>query len=418
METPKHPCFDIEAKHEHARVHLPIAPKCNIQCNYCNRKFDCVNESRPGVSSAVLSPYQAIEYLKELDTKIEKLSVIGIAGPGDPFANAEETMETIRLARKEFPHKLFCLSTNGLNLKPYIDEIAALGVSHVTITINAVDPQISAKIYAWVRDGIKIYRGVEGATVMMERQLECIPLLKAKGITVKINSVIIPGINDQHIPEVAKVVANLGADVMNCIPLVPNIDTGFADVPEPDKAMIFRTRTLAKEHIEMMTHCSRCRADAAGLLGQDMDEAFGMLQEYESMPLVPHEDRPFVAVATYEGMLVNQHLGEATALYIYKQTPKGFHFVGERATPPAGDGDLRWIKLGQILKDCRAALVAGIGPNPLFILQRSGLRVVQMTGLIDEGLDAIYHNKKIRTVKKADSFKCGDSCRGNAKGCA
>ena len=153
-ETPKHPCFDIEAKHKHARVHLPIAPKCNIQCNYCNRKFDCVNESRPGVSSAVLSPYQAVEYLKELDTKIENLSVIGIAGPGDPFANAEETLTTMRLAKKEFPDKLFCLSTNGLNLKPYIDEIAELGVSHVTITINAVDPEITAKIYAWVRDGI------------------------------------------------------------------------------------------------------------------------------------------------------------------------------------------------------------------------------------------------------------------------
>jgi nitrogen fixation protein NifB len=418
IEKPAHPCFDIEAKHKHARVHLPIAPKCNIQCNYCNRKFDCVNESRPGVSSAVLSPYQAVEYLKELNTKIANLSVIGIAGPGDPFANAEETLTTMRLAKKEFPDKLFCLSTNGLNLKPYIDEIAELGVSHVTITINAVDPEITAKVYAWVRDGIKIYRGVEGATLMRDRQLECIPLLKAKGITVKINCVIIPGVNDLHIPEVAKVVAELGADVMNCIPMVPNIDTGFADVPEPDKAMIFRVRTLAKEHIEMMTHCSRCRADAAGLLGQDMTEAFGMLQEYASKPLHPHEDRPFVAVATHEGMLVNQHLGEATGLYIYKQTPNGFHFMGERATPPTGEGDQRWLNLAKILKDCRALLVSGVGPNPLFLLEKSGLRVVQMTGLIDEGLDAIYQNKEIKTVKKADAFKCGDSCRGTAQGCA
>ncbi len=51
-----HPCFNEEAKHTSARVHLPVAPKCNIQCNYCNRKFDCVNESRPGVTSSVLAP--------------------------------------------------------------------------------------------------------------------------------------------------------------------------------------------------------------------------------------------------------------------------------------------------------------------------------------------------------------------------
>ena len=417
-ETPKHPCFDIEATHTHARVHLPVAPKCNIQCNYCNRKFDCVNESRPGVSSAVLSPQQAVAYLKDLDTRIPNLSVIGIAGPGDPFANPEETLTTMRLVKETFPDKIFCLSTNGLNLKPYIDEIAEYHVTHVTITINAIDPEISEKIYAWVRDGYKIYRRIDAAKLMIERQLECIPLLKAKGITVKINSVIVPGINDHHIPEVAKKVKELGADVMNCIPMVPNAETGFADIPEPDKGMIFRIRTLAKEHIDMMTHCSRCRADAAGLLGQDMTEAFGMLQEYANMPLHPHEERPYVAVATNEGMLVNQHLGEATALYIYKQTPNGFHFMGERATPPAGGGDQRWIDLARTLKDCRALLVAGVGQTPMFTLQKSGLRVIQMTGLIDEGLEAVYQNKEIRTVKKADAFKCGDSCRGTAKGCA
>jgi nitrogen fixation protein NifB len=309
-----HPCFDLKARHTHARVHLPVAPRCNIQCNYCNRKYDCVNESRPGVSSGVLSPYQAVEYLKELDKRIENLSVIGIAGPGDPFANPVETLETMRLIKKKFPEKIFCLSTNGLNLKPYIDEIAELGVSHVTITINAVDPDITALIYSWVRDNKTIYSGREGASLIMNRQLECIPLLKAKGITVKINTVIIPGSNDHHIEDVAKKVAGMGADVMNCIPMIPNKDTAFEDIEEPSKTMIFSARTLARVHIPMMSHCSRCRADAAGLLGQDVTEAFGLLQEYASKPVYSDVNRLYVAVATNEGKLVNMHLGEASAL--------------------------------------------------------------------------------------------------------
>jgi nitrogen fixation protein NifB len=41
-----------------------------------------------------------------------------------------------------------------------------------------------------------------------------------------------------------------------------------------------------------------------------------------------------------------------------------------------------------------------------------------MTGLIDSGLDAVYKNTPLRTLKKADMFKCGDSCKGNAQGCA
>ena len=50
-----HPCYNEGAHRRYARMHLPVAPKCNIQCNYCNRRYDCCNESRPGVTSEVLS---------------------------------------------------------------------------------------------------------------------------------------------------------------------------------------------------------------------------------------------------------------------------------------------------------------------------------------------------------------------------
>jgi nitrogen fixation protein NifB len=168
----------------------------------------------------------------------------------------------------------------------------------------------------------------------------------------------------------------------------------------------------------MMTHCSRCRADAAGLLGKDFSGAIGLLQEFALRPLVPTDNRPFTAIATYEGMLVNAHLGDADSLYIYKQTPNGFQFVEERITPEAGCGDQRWQKMAVLLKDCRALLASGVGPNPLKILQGSGIRIIQMTGLIDDGLEAVYNGKSVKSVKKPDAFKCGDSCAGNARGCA
>jgi len=40
-----------------------------------------------------------------------------------------------------------------------------------------------------------------------------------------------------------------------------------------------------------------------------------------------------------------------------------------------------------------------------------------MTGLIDEGLDAVYKGKELRTLKKADVFKCGSECSGKGTGC-
>jgi nitrogen fixation protein NifB len=131
------------------RLHLPVAPKCNIQCNYCSREFDCLNENRPRVTSKVLSPQQALYYLEQAMALSRNIAVVGIAGPGDPFANPDESMETLRLVRDKYPEMPLCVSTNGLDLLPYIDELARLQVSHVTITINAIDPQIGAEIYSW-----------------------------------------------------------------------------------------------------------------------------------------------------------------------------------------------------------------------------------------------------------------------------
>ncbi len=147
MDLTNHPCFNAKVRGKFGRVHLPVAPRCNIQCNYCDRKYDCVNESRPGVTSAVLTPHQAMTYLDFVFEKTKNISVVGIAGPGDPFANPKETMETLRLVRKKYPEIMLCLATNGLGLEPYIDELAQLGVSHVTVTLNAIDHDIGAKIY-------------------------------------------------------------------------------------------------------------------------------------------------------------------------------------------------------------------------------------------------------------------------------
>ena len=64
-----HPCFNAKAHRTTGRIHLAVAPKCNIQCRYCDRKYDCANESRPGVTSAVLTPDQAMVHLEEMLTK-------------------------------------------------------------------------------------------------------------------------------------------------------------------------------------------------------------------------------------------------------------------------------------------------------------------------------------------------------------
>ena len=166
MNIDEHPCFNKKAHHQFGRVHLPVAPRCNIQCKFCNRQFDCVNESRPGVTSAVLSPTQAMVYLEKVLQQKPNIRVVGIAGPGDPFANSVQTLETFQRIRRQYPEMILCVATNGLNLTPpIIDELAELKVSHVTVTVNAVDPEIGANIYAWMRIGKRVIRAAQGAEI-------------------------------------------------------------------------------------------------------------------------------------------------------------------------------------------------------------------------------------------------------------
>lgn len=417
VDLEKHPCFNIEAKGKYARVHLPVAPKCNIQCNYCKRDYDCVNESRPGVTSEVLSPEQALAYLIRLKEKMPNLSVVGIAGPGDPFANPTETMTTLRLVRRHFPEMILCLSSNGLNVAPFVEELAELGVSHVTITMNGIDAEETQHIYKWARFGNRGYVGKAAADILLDNQLVAIKVLRYFGIAVKINTIVIPEINEHLVEKVAKKAKELGAELMNAIPLFPVKDTLYENIKEPDMLTMREIRSKITKHLKPMTHCARCRADAVGLLGQDDAEAKKIMSEVINLSVETDETRPFVAVASNEGMLVNQHLGEADSLYIFRETPNGYRLVEQRSTPPSDNGNQRWVKLAELMSDCRALLVGGIGPSPSSTIGSTGIRIVEMTGLIDEGLDVVYKGKQLRTVKKADVFKCGAACSGKATGC-
>lgn len=412
-----HPCFNRDARHQFGRIHLPVAPKCNIQCNYCNRKYNCANENRPGVTTATLNPKQALLYLGKVVKQDSRIAVVGIAGPGDPFANPVETLKTLRLVRENYPDMLLCVSTNGLNLNPYISELVNLQVSHVTITINAIDPAIGAKIYSWVRDGKVIYRGQRAAEVILERQLEAVRSLKQAGIIVKINTLIIPGINDGHVPEVAKKMAELGADIMNCIPLLPTEDTAFQDIKEPSAAMVQQIRSQVKEYLPQMEHCTRCRADAVGLLGEAMNAQYQQhLFESAQSIMPPGDDRPYVAVASEEGVLINQHLGEAGRLLIYQKTANEFKLIETRETPEPGSGKQRWLNLAQILHDCRCLLVSGIGESPREILEHDGITIFVTEGLIGEELKFVFAGKTPHSVCSRKG-SCGSDCSGGGLGC-
>jgi nitrogen fixation protein NifB len=326
----------------------------------------------------------------------------------------------MRLIKRDHPETILCLSTNGMNLAPYVPELAELGISHVTITLNAVDTEISQHIYAWVRDGKVLYRGKQGAELLLARQLQAIESLKQHGITVKVNTIIIPGVNDHHIPVLAARLKELGVDLHNCIAMIPNADTAFEHLEEPSKEMMNRVRKEAEEYVPQMRHCARCRADAVGLLDNDKTEEFrGCLSSCSQLPKPKETVRPYIAVATLEGVLVNQHLGEATRFQIWGEDGQGgYQVVEERPAPATGGGSQRWHNISRLLSDCRAVLVNDLGDSPKEILKKKGVQPVTMAGFIERGLEAVYTGRGLSQLQ-GRMRKCSSkgACAGGGNGC-
>ncbi len=432
-----HPCYSEEAHHHYARMHVAVAPACNIQCHYCNRKYDCANESRPGVVSEVLTADQAVKKVLAVAANIPQMTVLGIAGPGDPLANPERTFATFRQPTEKAPDIKLCVSTNGLALPELVDELCQHNIDHVTITINCVDPDVGAKIYPWIFWQNRRIKGRKAAEILIAQQQKGLAMLAARGVLVKVNSVMIPGVNDTHLEEVSKVVKAKGAFLHNVMPLIAEAEHGtFYGVMGqrgPTHSELQALQDACAGDMNMMRHCRQCRADAVGMLGEDrgaeftldkvaeMDidyaQAMKKRAEYQaaieaaraapktqggnaavvgevfialsslsrsSLSRKKPATRPvLMAVATSGGGVINQHFGHAKEFLIYEASPMDVRFIGHRkvelycaGNDTCGDdgGESVLQKTIRALDGCEAVLCSKIGFEPWEQLEAAGIQ--------------------------------------------
>ena len=410
-----HPCYSEEAHHYFARMHVAVAPACNIQCNYCNRKYDCANESRPGVVSERLTPEQAARKVLAVAAEVPQLSVLGIAGPGDAVYDWRKTRAAFDLVQAKLPDIKLCLSSNGLAVPDHVDEIVNMNIDHVTLTINTLDPEVGAQIYPWIFFRGKRHEGLEAATILLGRQMEALDMLVARGVLVKVNSVLIPGINDAGMQELNRVVKAKGAFLHNIMPLIsdPAHGTHFGLTGQrgPSAAELKAVQDACGDDANLMRHCRQCRADAVGMLGEDRGQDFTLdkLPEvvedgsekraaYRDWVAREREDRRaaaeaaaaevaevaappmLVAVCTKGGGRINQHFGHATEFQIYEVDAAGLRFVTHRRADNYcvgghGEGD----KLDEIIRTLEGVpvvLCARIGEAPRGRMAEAGIEVI------------------------------------------
>ncbi|KUM25705.1 nitrogen fixation protein NifB [Mesorhizobium loti] len=427
-----HPCYSEEAHHYFARMHVAVAPACNIQCNYCNRKYDCANESRPGVVSEKLTPDQALRKVIAVANEVPQLSVLGIAGPGDACYDWDKTKATLERVAREIRDIKLCISTNGLALPDHVAELADMNVDHVTITINMVDPEIGAKIYPWIFYNHRRHTGIDAARILHERQMLGLEMLTARGILTKINSVMIPGVNDEHLIEVNKWVKERGAFLHNVVPLISDpahgTHFGLTGQRAPTALELKTVQDRLEGGVKLMRHCRQCRADAVGLLGEDRGQEFTIDQVSDDITYDASKRKAYrevvarergdhvaaksqavaavkaagsgetlvIAVATKGGGRINEHFGHSKEFQVYEASQGGISFIGHRKVEQYCQGgrgaDTTLDGVVAALKGVDIVLCAKIGDCPKDQLAEAGIRAMDVYGYdyIETAIGALY----------------------------
>jgi len=206
---------------------------------------------------------QAVDFIQSIVSKRQAYDfVVGVAGPGDALAN-DQTFQALALIHEMYPQIVNCLCTNGLLLEDRLEAMAGAGVSALTVTVNAADSRVGKHIYSWVKYQGTIYRGEEAAALLITRQFSGIRKAIAAGFSIKVNTVLIPGVNDEHMMKLALRLREAGVSLMNIMPLIPSGKMKHYRAPTCDE--LRKTRQDCEEVVPQFYRCEQCRADVVYL---------------------------------------------------------------------------------------------------------------------------------------------------------
>jgi len=412
-------------------IHLPVAAHANIR-----RRFG--EPENPGRALGVQDVLQWLDRVLADENGGVDLSAAAISGPGEPLADPGPVLETLRGVHERHPELALSLVTNGLcaqdaDIFALAGELAATGLSKVTVLVDAVDPGLVAQIYAWIRPGKRTIPLPEAAVLLVDAQASALRAFREAGLLVSVRMTVHPGINEGHVEDVANVVASLGADLLDLAPCravaaptepaAPSA-TGCAPsecatcgtattcaskapAPQPEMPESAPLPALAPGRLELL------RQQAARYIslvpgddpcGEDivwMEHAGASALLRAENPGLPKPSgaRVNVAVASSGGMEVDLHLGQALAFLIFGPRPgDGLpSLLGLRKAPDAaqpGSGDARWLALAETLPDCFAVLVASAGARPREVLAEQGLSVLTAETDIQGAVDVLFGGGK------------------------
>jgi len=208
----EHSCSEKVVHFKFNRLNLCLESESNVGCNYCDSTMDA--------SIKASNAEEAIELIRDAAHKDPRLRIIELSATGDALTT-DTTFKVLRMVKAEFPYFTRGVKTNGLLLPKKLHRLKDLGVSAVTVTVNAVDSEVGSELYSYVRLNGKTVRGADAFEVLSINQLEGIRNAVDAGLIVKVKAACIRGVNSAHLVDVARTVRTLGAYEINVESAVP-----------------------------------------------------------------------------------------------------------------------------------------------------------------------------------------------------
>lgn len=261
-----HPCWSQFRIDLWERIHLPIAPLCNVHCSFCDHATNTCHTFGPGGCERLLGEDDAWRVLQREARSRRNLHIIGISGPGEPLYNAQvfSFLERVQKARMDFK---ICLSTNGILLARKARILRELGVDAVSVSMSAINPETCALLYKWANVDGEVLTGSKMGEVIVSRQLQGIREATSQGINVKVNSILIPEVNTSEMKLLARNITDSGALLQNIVPLIPS--GNMSGNRRPTAEEVISARKEAGIHIRQFAYCRQCRSDVIGIPGCD-----------------------------------------------------------------------------------------------------------------------------------------------------
>lgn len=262
-----HPCWARHRNNLWERIHLPVAPRCNVKCFFCDHNMGAsCHLPKPGRANKIMTVEQALNVLRRELSNRPDLRIVAVSGPGEPLYNPE-FYELMRAVKDIDSTLKLCVSTNGVLLTDALESLLELNISTISVSVHTFSIGTAQRIYEWAMiDGAR-YFGIEMAEKIINRQRDGISASVSSGINIKVNTILIPGVNDDEMAYIASELAGMGVKLQNIVPLVP---IGNGPPNRPTHAELIAARMSASQHIRQFHHCKQCRSDVVGIPGNDV----------------------------------------------------------------------------------------------------------------------------------------------------